>query len=184
MVTSCLNDDTFGPIVRGCRDDFDFTLRFQRIILAIVPATFFLALSISRAIWLSQQPRIVSGVAFQYAKLTAITILATLQFALLNLQTAAPTSSLDGFAIASTAVNFLVALSMLALSFFEHSRVPRPSTLLILYILLQTLCDAVQVRTSWLMASSITSKMIARLYTASVVTKFAILIAETKSKTL
>ncbi|KAF3352357.1 Protein BCP1 [Verticillium dahliae VDG1] len=183
MVTSCLNDDTFGPIVRGCRDDFDFTLRFQRIILAMVPATFFLALSIPRAIWLSQQPRIVSGVAFQYAKLTAITILATLQFALLNLQTAAPTSSLDGFAIASTAVNFLVALSMLALSFFEHSRVPRPSTLLILYILLQTLCDAVQVRTSWLMASSITSKMIARLYTASVVTKFAILIAETKSKT-
>ncbi|RXG41608.1 hypothetical protein VDGE_02221 [Verticillium dahliae] len=183
MVTSCLNDDTFGPIVRGCRDDFDFTLRFQRIILAMVPATFFLALSIPRAIWLSQQPRIVSGVAFQYAKLTAITILATLQFALLNLQTAAPTSSLDGFAIASTAVNFLVALSMLALSFFEHSRVPRPSTLLILYILLQTLCDAVQVRTSWLMASSVTSKMIARLYTASVVTKFAILIVETKSKT-
>ncbi|KAM0531400.1 hypothetical protein ACHAQF_007900 [Verticillium nonalfalfae] len=183
MVTSCLNDDTFGPIVRGCRDDFDFTIRFQRIILAIVPATFFLALSIPRAIWLSQQPRIVSGVAFQYAKLTAITILATLQFALLNLQTAAPASSLDGFAIATTAVNFLVALSMLALSFFEHSRVPRPSTLLILYILLQTLCDAVQVRTSWLMASSITSKMIARLYTASVGTKFVILIAETKRKT-
>ncbi|KAM0566136.1 hypothetical protein ACHAP9_007633 [Verticillium nonalfalfae] len=166
MVTSCLNDDTFGPIVRGCRDDFDFTIRFQRIILAIVPATFFLALSIPRAIWLSQQPRIVSGVAFQYAKLTA-----------------APASSLDGFAIATTAVNFLVALSMLALSFFEHSRVPRPSTLLILYILLQTLCDAVQVRTSWLMASSITSKMIARLYTASVGTKFVILIAETKRKT-
>ncbi|KAM0274379.1 hypothetical protein ACHAQH_007916 [Verticillium albo-atrum] len=180
--TACLNDESFGPIVQGCRDDFDFTLRFQHIILAITPAILFLALSIPRTIWLSQQPRIVSGVAFQFAKLTAITILATLQFALLNLQTAGAVSSLDGFAIASTALNLVAALSMLTLSFYEHSRVPRPSTLLILYILLQMLCDVVQVRTSWLMAGSVTSNMIARLFTASVVAKFVILVAEAQRK--
>lgn len=67
--TACLNDESFGPVVKGCRDDFDFTLRFQHIVLAIVPATLFLALSIPRSIWLSQQPRIVSGVAFQFVKL-------------------------------------------------------------------------------------------------------------------
>lgn len=70
---ACLNDDSFGPIIQGCRDDFDFTLRFQHIILAIVPAILFLALSIPRTIWLSQQPRLVSGVAFQFFKLVGDT---------------------------------------------------------------------------------------------------------------
>ncbi|KAH6682350.1 canalicular multispecific organic anion transporter 1 [Plectosphaerella plurivora] len=180
--TTCLNDDSFGPVVQGCRDDFDFTLRFQHIVLAILPATIFLGLSIPRTIWLSQQPKLVSGVSFQFFKLTLITILVTLQFALLSLQTAADISDFDGFAVASTSLNLGSALAMLALSFFEHSMVPRPSTLLILYLILQILFDVVQVRTSWLMADSLTSRMIARLFTASVVAKFVVLIAETQRK--
>ncbi|KAM0326975.1 hypothetical protein ACHAQA_006096 [Verticillium albo-atrum] len=113
---------------------------------------------------------------------TIITILATLQFALLNIQTAGGDLSLDSFAIASTVLSLVVALSMLALSFYEHSRVPRPSTLLILYVLLQMLCDVAQVRTSWLMVSSVSSSMIARLMTASVVVKLFILIVEAQRK--
>ena len=109
-------------------------------------------------------------------------MLATLQFALLCLQNVTETSEFDGFAIASTSLNLVVALSLLALSFYEHSRVPRPSTLLILYLLLQILLDAVHVRTSWLMASSVTTRMNARLFTASVIVKFVVLVAETQKK--
>lgn len=101
---------------------------------------------------------------------------------MLSLQTVSDASDFDGFAIAATSVNLVVAFSMLALSFYEHAKVPRPSTLLILYLLLQILFDSVQVRTSWLMASSVTSRMIARLYTASVVAKFVVLVAEAQRK--
>lgn len=35
-------DNDFGPLIRGSRDDFDFTLVFQQSILAIIPSTLLL----------------------------------------------------------------------------------------------------------------------------------------------
>jgi hypothetical protein len=41
---SCLptSDDVFGPIVKGCRSNFDFTLLFEQAILTIGPAVLLL----------------------------------------------------------------------------------------------------------------------------------------------
>jgi hypothetical protein len=41
---SCLpkSDDVFGPIVQGCRSNFDFTLLFEQTILSIGPAALLL----------------------------------------------------------------------------------------------------------------------------------------------
>lgn len=36
------SDDSFGPIVKGCRSDFDFTLLFEQTILSIGPAVLLL----------------------------------------------------------------------------------------------------------------------------------------------
>lgn len=37
-------DDTFGPVVKGCRDNFDFTLLFEQGIMTTAPAALLLLL--------------------------------------------------------------------------------------------------------------------------------------------
>lgn len=68
-VSTCVNDNSLGPAVQGCRGDFDFTLRFQRTFFAILPAAVFIALALPRIAWLAVKPRIVSGTLQQFTKL-------------------------------------------------------------------------------------------------------------------
>lgn len=53
----CHNDYSFGPIVQGCRDDFDFTVTFERIFLSLVPSALFIFLAIGRVLFLSLRAR-------------------------------------------------------------------------------------------------------------------------------
>lgn len=46
-------DNTFGPFVKGCRDDFDFTLLFEQGIMTMAPAAFLLLLMLPRIYQLS-----------------------------------------------------------------------------------------------------------------------------------
>ena len=46
MFTSCPGDDAFGPVIQGCRDAFDFTMFFERILLSILPNGVFLVISL------------------------------------------------------------------------------------------------------------------------------------------
>jgi hypothetical protein len=48
MFTNCTGDDAFGPVIQGCRDEFDFTMRFERIMFSIVPSSAFLTVSLIR----------------------------------------------------------------------------------------------------------------------------------------
>lgn len=38
----CESDHTFGPTVTGCRGDFDFTVKFEDIVLCLLPALVFI----------------------------------------------------------------------------------------------------------------------------------------------
>jgi ATP-binding cassette, subfamily C (CFTR/MRP), member 1 len=67
----CLNDNTIGPIVSGCRDDFDFTVKFEQSILSLVPSACFALLAAARIAWLSRKPRIVAAGSFQVLKLVS-----------------------------------------------------------------------------------------------------------------
>jgi ATP-binding cassette, subfamily C (CFTR/MRP), member 1 len=67
----CLNDNSLGPNVRGCRGNFDFTIKFERIFLAIIPASVFIALSLTRLVYLLARSRIVGDVTFQFVKLVS-----------------------------------------------------------------------------------------------------------------
>ncbi|OLN82360.1 Canalicular multispecific organic anion transporter 1-like protein 2 [Colletotrichum chlorophyti] len=183
MSSRCLNDDSLGPGVRGCRGDFDFTLRFERIFLAILPAAVFAALSLPRIAYLARKPRIVDAKTVQTIKLAIITVFATLQFALLILQTTSSGSRIDGFAVTASSLSFLAALFMIGLSYAEHSRAPRPSILLTGYIFFQVLFDIAQTRTSWLMARSFPTQLFAKLFTASLVVKVVIFLVEAQKKT-
>lgn len=66
---TCIDDTAFGPIVSGCRGNFDFTLKFEKIILSMLPSAVFIALSVPRGIFLAFRPSIVGGAIFQYTKL-------------------------------------------------------------------------------------------------------------------
>jgi hypothetical protein len=59
--SACLNDETFGPAVLGCRDNFDFTIKFERIFLSLVSASLFIVIAQVRIIFLAQGPRMVDG---------------------------------------------------------------------------------------------------------------------------
>ena len=59
MATTCepMSDDLFGPIIDGCRSNFDFTLLFEQTILSIPPSAILLLLAPARLakLWRSQR---------------------------------------------------------------------------------------------------------------------------------
>jgi hypothetical protein len=55
---SCLNDELIGPVVKGCRGNFDFTQLFENVFLSILPSVVFLILSALRIANLLQKPLI------------------------------------------------------------------------------------------------------------------------------
>jgi hypothetical protein len=66
---TCYNDDVIiGPVVIGCRDDFDFTVSFEDTFLSLVPSVCFLALALLRVIYLYGKSSLVKGRSLQCAK--------------------------------------------------------------------------------------------------------------------
>lgn len=76
----CLNDDSIGPVVRGCRDDFDFTVGFENVFFTIVPAAAFLVIGLGRALILRRRRPIVRGFVLQRVKLVSVTTLFLFHF--------------------------------------------------------------------------------------------------------
>lgn len=62
------NDGAFGPIVHGCRSDFDFTLAFEQYFFSIVPSAIFLLAAPIRIGWLRKTPAKVDGSSLRTAK--------------------------------------------------------------------------------------------------------------------
>ncbi|KAK7402406.1 hypothetical protein QQX98_011848 [Neonectria punicea] len=174
----CLNDGSFGPGVQGCRGDFDFTQKFERIFFSIIPAAVFVAASIVRVAVLSQVPRIVEGRIFQYLKLAVISVYSVTQLALLVLFTTGTPGVVHSLSVAGSALVFTASLLAISLSSVEHSRAQRPSTLLGLYILLTLIFDIVQARTAWLSIATWHHTILARLFTSSIAIKLVILCLE------
>ena len=56
----------------------------------------------------------------------------------------------DGLSITANTVSFAAALLVCQLSFFEHGRSVKPSTLLILYLLASVICEGVLLRSLYL----------------------------------
>ena len=70
-VTDCLNDDGFGPVVKGCRNDFDFTFKFELIIFSLVPSLLFITVAFLRCLQLYKRKKIVDARFFLIAKLVS-----------------------------------------------------------------------------------------------------------------
>jgi hypothetical protein len=74
---NCTQDHFFGPIVHGCRDNFDFTKNFERIFFALVPDAIFISICLIRIAFLLRRPRIVDGTVLLCVKLVSFDSIAT-----------------------------------------------------------------------------------------------------------
>jgi len=172
-------DRIFGPAVaEECRGGFDFTLLFEQSILTILPAGLFLLAFAARAIYLSRADVKAIQCPLRGLKLGAALVYVALQLTQIVFWSRNTTWATDT-SIPEAAINLVIALQFVFLSWIEDARSVKPSFLLCVYLLFTTLFDAAQARTLWLRQDQ---KDIASLFTASIATKVALLILETQQK--
>ncbi|KAI0508944.1 P-loop containing nucleoside triphosphate hydrolase protein [Xylaria bambusicola] len=171
-------DRSFGPGVQdGCRGGFDFTVHFEELILAILPAAVFLLLAPFRTFALFRRRIIARKDTLYAAKLVTIAAYVSLQLALL-VQWAKPELR-SSVSIASTTLSLTSGLSLALLSHLEHSKSIRPSFIITFYLLFTTFLDIARVRTQWLLQDA---DGIAATLTASLTVKIALLSLEAIEK--
>ncbi|KAF7714218.1 Uncharacterized protein PECH_000287 [Penicillium ucsense] len=178
--TSCLQaDKSWGPTLpTGCHGGFDFTIFFQQIWLSIVPSILFLTLSGPRLWQLRQAPIVTRRSTSQLVKLGTIVFLTLLQLALLALWSL-ESSLRTAASIPAAVLSLIVACGLAVLSYYEHQRSTRPSTLLNVYLFLSILFDAVQARSLWLRNLK---APIAATFTVSLAVKLLIAVLEGQEK--
>ncbi|KAK9787168.1 putative ABC multidrug transporter [Seiridium cardinale] len=182
VFSTCSADNSIGPGVSGCRDEFDFTILFELVFFSLVPSVVFIILSIWRSILLLAKPTIVNAPILQLVKLCAITAYVGLQLALLVLVSIGP-FGVTGLFIACTVMTFVAAVCMIGLSCLDHARSPRPSMLLSGYLFLTLLFDMAETRTFWLASSTRSELAFAGVFTAAMGTKILLLLLEAQHKT-
>ncbi|KAK2036799.1 ABC transporter [Colletotrichum somersetense] len=178
---ACVNDESIGPGVQGCRDDFDFTMRFEQIFLSILPSSIFVALSLPRAVLLLRKPIIVGGTLLRFVKIVSFGVYAIFSLAILVYGVIEP-SRFPVLFVAASGLRLVAAICMSALSNLEHRRSPRPSVLLNVFIILSTLFDIAQTRSFWLAASTQHEITFTRIFTATVSWKAALILVESWQK--
>ncbi len=85
----------------------------------------------------------------------------------------------DGTSIAINVVSFVAALAVCQLSFLEHGRSVKPSTLLVFYLLASVICEGIFLRSFYLIYGNSAAPAV---LTAKVGLKFLLLILESISK--
>ncbi|KAF5510100.1 ABC transporter FUM19 [Colletotrichum siamense] len=178
---ACVDDESIGPSVQGCRDDFDFTLKFEQIFLSILPSSIFIALSLPRAVSLLRKPNIVGGTLLQCVKIVFFAVYAILTLAVLVFS-AVELPTFSALFVAAFGLRFLAAICMSVLSHLEHRRSPRPSILLNVFIILSTLFDVAQTRSFWLAASTQHEITFTRIFTAVAAWKATLISIESWQK--
>ncbi|KAI1272257.1 P-loop containing nucleoside triphosphate hydrolase protein [Xylaria sp. FL0933] len=171
-------DGSLGPVVESsCRGGFDFTVQFEELVLAILPAAIFLLLSPFRALALLRRRITARRNKLYVAKLGTIAAYIGLQLALL-FQWARPELR-SSISLASTTLSLASGLSLALLSHLEHSKSIRPSFIITFYLILTVFLDIARARTQWLLKDV---NGIAATITASLTVKVALLSLEAVEK--
>ncbi|KAI1500381.1 ATPase-like protein [Biscogniauxia marginata] len=181
MYSGCINDADFGPAVQGCRDDFDFTIKFEGVILALLPDCLFVIFSFLRIVYLCRCQEIVKGALLRNIKLIATSVFTSLQIALLVLSSKSAASRL--LLVPQFSVSFASALFIVVLSLLEHSRSPRPSILLTAYLFVTVLFDIARARTLFFASTSNDDTSFWRVFAVSVAFKGFLIPIESYHKT-
>ncbi|KAF4960481.1 hypothetical protein FGADI_923 [Fusarium gaditjirri] len=170
-----LPETDFGPSATG---RFDFTVLFENVMLSIVPSVLFFILAPQRLLWLKREPRKIVENSRLFIKLGLITVYTGLQLVVLTYWTVGPLPTSQP-QIAAAALVFVNGLLLALLSYVEHTRSVRPSTIINVYLLFTSLFDCAIARTLWLLDGA---HAVARLFTAATSAKALILISEAWEK--
>ncbi|OBT87528.1 hypothetical protein VE02_03750 [Pseudogymnoascus sp. 03VT05] len=170
-------DNTFGPVVKGCRDDFDFTLLFEQGIMTMAPAAFLLLLMLPRIYQLNMLNLKTKRNWVYWSKCILLLLSAGLQLAILVLWIVS-SGQRNITSVASSSLAFGSALLLCVLSHFEHKRTVQPSTIIETYLFFSIGFDAVQLRTLWKQSAT----TLAAMLSASLVVKISVLFLEARSK--
>ncbi|KAF4503421.1 Multidrug resistance-associated 1 [Fusarium agapanthi] len=146
--------------------------------LSIVPSALFLILVPQRLLWLKREPRKIVENSRLLIKLGLITVYTGLQLVILTYWTVGPLPTSKP-QIAAAALVFVNGLLLALLSYVEHTRSVRPSTIINIYLLFTALFDCAIARTLWLLDGA---HAVARLFTAATTAKALILISEAWGK--
>ncbi|KAK3311692.1 P-loop containing nucleoside triphosphate hydrolase protein [Chaetomium strumarium] len=149
-------DDSFSPHAGDCRGGFDFTLLFEESILTLLPAGLILLLVPPRVWFLWRREKKVAAGYYLSAvvKISAWTLLFSLQLASLILwATPSASPARTRTTLAAVIVAPISTFALAVLSYAEHSRAVRPSTLIGTFLLATLLFDIAHARTLWLRAS-------------------------------
>ncbi|KAK3690284.1 ABC transporter [Podospora appendiculata] len=149
------SDQSFGPRVDPACRAFDFTLQFEDVVLACLPAAVFLLLSCAYvATLVAQKPVVVYSLNSKIigSKLITLTSLFAMQLSFLALRvrekSASTSSSPSADALASVAT-----LAACLLSVLSHQRSLRAPTILSLYLSASVLLGIARTRTLWLLSN-------------------------------
>ncbi|OTB09170.1 hypothetical protein M426DRAFT_7187 [Hypoxylon sp. CI-4A] len=171
-------DDLFGPFIdHHCRGGFDFTLFFEQTVLTAIPAAVFIVASLWRIVDLKKSRPETLLTPARYWKLAASVAWLILQLTLLVFWALAHETRAS---LPTAIINVIAAILIVVLSWMEDSRAIRPSTILVVFLLVTAILDLAQARTLWLQHLSMP---IAAIFTVSIIGKAFMLILENGEKT-
>lgn len=171
-------DDSFGPLVAGCRRNFDFTLFFESLFLAALPSVIFQAYAASQIRSLFRKSCKARWGWLPSLKIGTCLVGLGLQVSLLVLWTL-DHGGARVLTQAAAALSVLDAVVITVLSGLQHTRSVRPSTVLQIYLSMTLLMDAVRVRTLYLQG---TNPTLTRLFTAEMTVTLCTLTLESIEK--
>ncbi|KAL1304221.1 hypothetical protein AAFC00_000641 [Neodothiora populina] len=174
---SAIADNTFGPVIQGC-NYADFTLLFEQSIFSIGPSALIICIAPLRAWNLRHKPNRILRHRGLLSKLIILTLLAAIQLASL-INWAIEAHVRTEVSIASAVLSFVSALTLLALSYAEHTRCVQPSSVISLYLGLTLLLDIPQARTLF---SREVPTSIAALFISCMIVKALAFTLEAQSK--
>ncbi|KAF5879184.1 putative abc multidrug protein [Botrytis fragariae] len=176
--TGRVDDGNFGPFYKvPGKATFDFTLLFEETILSIVPSVLLLFLVPPRIQHLWKSPRKVIRSHILTTKVILLSIFSILQ--IVNVITISHSPLKTRASLPAALLALIATLGLCILSYFEHSRNVRPSSIINAYLFFTLPFDAAQLRTRWLRGDNVAGNAIS---TSILGVKLLLLILEAKGK--
>ncbi|KID73703.1 ABC transporter, partial [Metarhizium brunneum ARSEF 3297] len=179
--SSCSIDvhNVFGPTVAyACLNGFDFTLLFEESILTLLPLLLTVLILVPRAVILwNTAPKVNRSWLFTL-KLVTFSVYIALQVAMLALWTQ-PNTPTTRLTIPLRAIIIASFIWFVYVSYLEHVRSVRPSTILCIYLGISCLLDMACARTVFFIPGY---HIVAPIHLASYFFKLVLLALETTEK--
>ncbi|THY77327.1 P-loop containing nucleoside triphosphate hydrolase protein [Aureobasidium pullulans] len=158
------------------RRQSDFSIQFENIFFVIVPSCLFLLFGPWRIFWLARQrPSATSENLLRWKSVVINVAYCAIELSLLVIYLK---QDKNGISITANTLLVLDAVAICILSWYEHWRSSKPSSILGVYLLFTAMTDIVRIRTLWLLDDT----ALGSLLTASLAIKLVMIVLEETAK--